>query len=86
MSVPKRAWKEVKELGEKIGYGELMSLASILWAANLIDNGLPDIGAFYPTSLPNMKDSDLTKDEVEYRKAWVEYYRTNILHKGAKIK
>lgn len=77
MSTPKRAWKEVKELGEKIGYGELMSLASILWAAKLIDSGSPDIGAFYPTALFNMKDSDLTKDAVEYRKAWVEFYRAN---------
>ena len=77
MSAPKRAWKEVRELGEKIGYGELMVLASIIWAAKLIDNGSPDIGAFYPTSLPNMKDSDLTKYDVEYRKAWVEFYRAH---------
>lgn len=73
----KRAWKEVKELGEKIGYGELMTLASIIWASKLIDDGLPDEGAFYTTILPNMKDSDLTKGEVEYRKAWVEFYRSN---------
>ena len=72
-----RAWKEVRELGEKIGYGELMTLASIIWAAKLIDQGLPDVGAFYPTGVFNMKYSDVTKDEVEYRKAWVEFYRAH---------
>ena len=77
MATPKRAWKEVRELGEKIGYGELMTLASIIWAAKLIDQGLPDVGAFYPTGLFNMKDSDITKDEVVYRKAWVEFYRAH---------
>lgn len=75
----KRAWNEVRELGEKIGYGELMSLASILWASKLIDDGLPDVGAFYSTALFNMNDSKITKDEVEYRKAWVEFYRKNIM-------
>jgi hypothetical protein len=72
-----RAWKEVRELGEKIGYGELMTLASIIWAAKLGDSGFPDNGAFYPTALFNMKDSQTTKDEVEYRKAWVEFYKAH---------
>lgn len=72
-----RHWKEVKELGDKIGYGELMTLASIIWAAKLIDQGLPDVGAFYATGVFNMKDSDTTKNEVEYRKAWVEFYRAH---------
>ena len=81
MLTPKRAWKEVKELGEAIGYGELMTLASIIWASKLIDEGLPEDGAFYATGLFNMKDSDITKGEVEYRKAWVDFYRTNILNK-----
>lgn len=72
-----RHWKEVQDLGDKIGYGELMTVASIIWASKLIDEGLPDDGAFYPTGLFNMKDSDITKDEVEYRKAWVNFYRSN---------
>lgn len=77
----KRAWNEVKQLGEAIGYGELMTLASIIWASKLIDEGLPDNGAFYATCIVNMKDSNITKGEVEYRKAWVDFYRTNILNK-----
>ena len=72
-----RHWKEVQDLGDKIGYGELMTLASIIWASKLIDKGLPAEGAFYPTWLFNMKDSKTTKDETEYRKAWVEFYRSN---------
>ena len=75
----KRDWEGVRELGEKIGYGELMSLASIIWAAKLVDQGLPDEGAFYATGLFNMKDSDITKDEVAYRKAWVDFYRSEIM-------
>ena len=39
-----RHWKEVQDLGDKIGYGELMTVASIIWAAKLIDQGLPDEG------------------------------------------
>lgn len=76
-----RHWNEVRELGEKIGYGELMTVASIIWASKLIDSGLPDNGAFYPTGLFNMKDSTTTKDEVEYRKAWVEFYRKHMTGK-----
>jgi hypothetical protein len=76
-----RHWNEVRELGEKIGYGKLMTVASILWASKLIDAGLPDNGAFYPTGLFNMKDSTTTKDQVEYRKAWLEFYRKNIVYK-----
>lgn len=72
-----RHWKEVKELGDKIGYGELMTVASIIWAAKLIDQGFSDVGAFYATGVFNMKDSDTTKNEVEYRKAWVEFYRAH---------
>ena len=81
MLTPKRAWKEVRELGDNIGYGELMTLASIIWASKLIDEGLPDDGAFYATCIVNMKESDITKGEVEYRKAWVDFYRTNILNR-----
>lgn len=39
---------EVKEIGERIGYGNLMSLASSLWRKNLKDDGLPADGAFIP--------------------------------------
>lgn len=79
-----RHWKEVQDLGDKIGYGELMTVASIIWASKLIDQGLPDEGAFYATGLFNMKDSDITKDDIEYRKVWVEFYRSEIMSERCK--
>jgi len=39
----------VKEIGEKIGYGHLMELASALWRKSLKDKGLPESGAFIPS-------------------------------------
>ena len=54
-----------------------MTVTSIIWTSKLIDQGLSDVRASYPTGLFNMKDSDITKDEVEYRKAWVDFYRSN---------
>ena len=41
--------KAVQELGEQIGYGHMMNLASALWRKDLKDNGYPEIGAFVPT-------------------------------------
>jgi hypothetical protein len=44
--------KLVKEIGEQIGYGHLMSLASALWKKSLKDKGYPEVGAFVTTLLP----------------------------------
>jgi hypothetical protein len=41
----------VKKLGEQIGYGHLMSLASALWRQKLKETGTPISGAFVPTSI-----------------------------------
>ena len=49
----------VKALGEMIGYGNLMDIASVLWAHELKRNGFPDDRAFYPTILSEMKDGEL---------------------------
>jgi len=38
----------VKSLGEKIGYGNMMEIASALWRENLRQRGYPIIGAFIP--------------------------------------
>lgn len=38
----------VKKLGEKIGYGNLMTIASKLWKVDLFINGYPESGAFIP--------------------------------------
>lgn len=39
----------VKSLGQSIGYGHLMQLASTLWANDLESHGLPRLGAHVPT-------------------------------------
>jgi len=57
----------VKELGEQIGYGHLMSIASALWRKNLEDSGYPVSGAFVPTCLPFVEKelAEATKPERE---------------------
>ena len=46
----------VKEIGDKIGYGHLMSLASAFWRADLKKSGTPADGAFIPTTIRYVKD------------------------------
>jgi len=41
----------VKNLGESIGYGHLMSIASALWRKSLKEKGYPEDGAFVPTCI-----------------------------------
>ena len=60
----KREIEEVKRLGDQIGYGNMMTIASALWAKMLIDEEFGDGGAFYPTILSNMKPGDLTVDAM----------------------
>ncbi len=38
----------VKDLGENIGYGHLMNLASNLWKESMKRQGLPTSGVFIP--------------------------------------
>lgn len=59
--------KRVKELGDKIGYGHLMCIASALWRKDLEDNDYPTIGAFVPVCLPfvEKKLAKATKGERE---------------------
>lgn len=41
-------FNQVRVLGEKIGYGNMMSLASALWRKKLKDMDAPVMGAFIP--------------------------------------
>jgi len=54
----------VKKLGEEIGYGHLMSLASALWRKHLIENGVPGDGAFIPSIRKFVKE-EYQHPEVE---------------------
>ena len=46
----------VKRLGNQIGYGHLMQLASTLWANELEAKGLPRSGAHTPSVFPLMTE------------------------------
>tara|TARA_R110002167_G_scaffold348510_1_gene559881 strand:- start:1571 stop:1789 length:219 start_codon:yes stop_codon:yes gene_type:complete len=66
----------VKELGEKIGYGNMMSISSALWRKSAKEKGYPISGAFVPTCLEFIKEDlqDLDKRGRElYDKMVSEY-------------
>ena len=71
----KRECEEVKLLGDQIGYGNMMTIASALWAKILIDKGLTDSGAFYPTILLNMKPGDLTVYAMKNRTTYLQLFK-----------
>jgi len=72
----KRECEEVKRLGDQIGYGNMMTIASALWAKMLIDEGWgSDSGAFYPTILSNMKPGDLTVYSMSERASYMEMFK-----------
>lgn len=71
METYKQQVNAVKELGDEIGYGHLMHLASALWRQKLRDGGIPENGAFIPTIDFCLKKSELkemNKDKVLYDK------------------
>lgn len=59
----------VKQLGEQIGYGNLMSLASALWMKSLEQSGTPMSGAFIPVCSYQIKKQYL-KDVNESAKLY----------------
>ena len=71
----KRECEEVKRLGDQIGYGNMMTIASALWAKMRIDEGWTDSGAFFPTILSNMKPGDLTVHAMRERACYLELFK-----------
>lgn len=65
----------VKALGEMIGYGNLMDIASILWAEQLKRDGFSDSGAFYATIISEIKEGRLKDTLIEERCQKIEYYK-----------
>ena len=55
----------VKNLGNRIGYGNLMSWASALWKKELVDNGcskeLAELSVFVPVSIADVKDKRINE-------------------------
>ena len=66
---------KVKALGESIGYGNLMDIASILWGHKLKRNGVIDNGAFYPMIIDEIKEGKLKEDAVLNRQQKYEWYK-----------
>lgn len=68
----------VDELGSKIGYGNVMSIASALWVKGLSDWHGSDIsdGAFVPTVMTCVKDDckEIVEKSVAYDRNWVDKY------------
>jgi hypothetical protein len=62
----------VKNLGEVIGYGQLMCLASALWRESLKEKGYPIMGAFVPTIRDFIEDPEtlemIDRDIIFYDK------------------
>lgn len=65
----------VKLLGDTIGYGHLMSLASALWRKKLLDAGGPVTGAFVPTIDSFIKDE--YKDTLIENKFYDDIVKVN---------
>lgn len=69
----------VEELGSKIGYGNMMIIASALWADTLnykYGSGAGD-NAFIPTIMPYIQDKykATTQQEIAVARSWVSRYR-----------
>lgn len=52
----KQEIEAVKQLGETIGYGNMMALATALWRKDLRDHGYPVSGAFIATVYPLLNE------------------------------
>jgi hypothetical protein len=64
----------VKLLGETIGYGNMMSIATALWRKNLRDSGYPQSGAFIGTiyELLNDEGKEIADKELPHYDKEVE--------------
>jgi hypothetical protein len=64
----------VKLLGETIGYGNMMSIATALWRKDLRDNGYPQSGAFIPTiyGLLNYEGQEIADRELPHYDSEIE--------------
>ena len=65
----------VKALGELIGYGNHMDIASVLRAEDLQRHAEPDIGALYPTILTEIKDGKLKEEIIRNRFHKIQLYK-----------
>lgn len=74
--------EKVKKLGDEIGYGHLMSLASSLWRKKLKSDGI-ESGAFIPILkdfiLKDKEIEKITNDDIKLYDKIIENYYNNKL-------
>jgi hypothetical protein len=66
--------EQVRMLGEKIGYGNLMEFASALWRKSLEEKGYPTSGAFIPT-IGQCIEKEMFEKTINERKAYDAFVR-----------
>jgi len=66
--------EQVRHLGERIGYGNMMSIASTLWAIHLEKQGI-ESGAFLPTIASMMKKPD-AKRAIKERNSRKDFFKS----------
>jgi hypothetical protein len=64
----------VKKVGEKIGYGHMMEIASALWRQKLRDSKTPETGAFIA-----VLSSDVKEEAKERSVSTVNHYDRMLL-------
>ena len=68
----------VDELGKQIGYGNIMNIASALWAKGLSDWDGIDIsdGAFIPVTFTMIKDDcrEIAENSILVERSWIDKY------------
>ena len=66
--------EQVKNLGEQIGYGHMMELASALWRKSLKEKGYPISGAFIPT-IGQCIEKEMSEAKINEKKAYDAFVR-----------
>lgn len=64
----------IKQMGDEIGYGQLMSLASALWRAKLKETNTPVSDAFIPTIIDFLKgeEKEMAEKEVKHFDSFIK--------------
>lgn len=70
---------KVQELGEAIGYGNLMEIASLLWEIKMLKTNTPVSGVF--VSIPKYS-ATLTREQKERREVLLKEIRLFFRTKG----
>ena len=75
----------VKQLGDKIGYGNIMDIASALWAKLLLDEYGIEGGCHLPTVEPYMTEEGkkVAREGLDFRLQELEAYNISFKKEGA---